>query len=88
MTVMASYSTVATGSTMSTEQPTKPSQGQQLANVLLKCRAGLALSRTQAEEAVHLAQTRRWGTTGLARKPALRQPKSVTIKYKTTNQRT
>ena len=53
MTVMASYSTVATGSTMSTEQPTKPSQGQQLANVLLKCRAGLALSRTQAEEALN-----------------------------------
>ena len=50
---MASYSTVATGSTMSTEQPTKPSQGQQLANVLLKCRAGLALSRTQAEEALN-----------------------------------
>jgi hypothetical protein len=38
---------------MSTEQPTKPSQGQQLANVLLKCRAGLALSRTQAEEALN-----------------------------------
>lgn len=53
MTVMASYSTEATGSTMSTEQPTKPSQGQQLANVLLKCRAGLALSRTQAEEALN-----------------------------------
>jgi hypothetical protein len=36
-----------------TDAPTKPSQGQQLANVLLKCRAGLALSRTQAEEALN-----------------------------------
>ena len=43
----------ATGNTMSTDQPTKPSQGQQLANVLIKCRAGLALSRTQAEEALN-----------------------------------
>jgi hypothetical protein len=35
------------------ESTPKPSQGQQLANVLLKCRAGLALSRTQAEEALN-----------------------------------
>lgn len=38
---------------MSTEQPGKPSQAEKLAAVLLKCRAGLAFSRTQTEEALN-----------------------------------
>jgi hypothetical protein len=38
---------------MTTETKPKPSQGQQLAAVLVRCRAGLALSRTQAEEALN-----------------------------------
>ena len=38
---------------MSTEQPTQPSQGERLASLLLKCRAGLAISRTQTEEALN-----------------------------------
>ena len=53
MTVTASYSTEAIGSTMSTEQPTQPSQGERLASLLLKCQAGLAISRTQTEEALN-----------------------------------
>jgi hypothetical protein len=36
-----------------TDAPTKPSQAQRLAAVLLKCRAGLAMSRTQTEEALN-----------------------------------
>lgn len=39
--------------TMTNEQTEKPSQAQRLAAVLLKCRAGLAFSRTQTEEALN-----------------------------------
>lgn len=35
-----------------TDAPTQPSQGERLASLLLKCSAGLAISRTQAEAAL------------------------------------
>ncbi len=38
---------------MTTEQPDKPSQAEKLSAVLLRCRAGLAFSRTQTEEALN-----------------------------------
>lgn len=42
---------LATPPTMETE-PNKPSPSQRWAAVLLKCRAGLAMSRTQTEAAL------------------------------------
>ena len=43
---------LATPPTM-TNEPNKPSQAQRLAAVLVRCREGLAMSRKQAEEALH-----------------------------------
>ena len=42
---------LATTPSMETE-PNKPSQGEQLANVLRRCMAGIATSRAEAEHAL------------------------------------